>query len=193
MRHMSHRLNAIVGGLILGLSFSSSGQTHAFVEQREAYAGYSTDIDLRISHGCKGSPTTSVRVKIPQGITNVYPQYSNRWKITTKKRKLAKPIEMEQGVVISEVIDEITWTGNTLPDDHFDSFVFRVKMPNEPGRFMYFKTIQTCKVGEHRWVEVPEKPVKWLDYVRATPEPAPFVRLLKADRPQLDLSMTVTP
>lgn len=193
MKHRGRRLHVMAGGLLLGLVVSSAGQTHAFVEGREAYAGYSTDIDLRISHGCKGSPTTSVRVKIPEGITNVYPQHSNRWKISTKKRKLDKPIEMEQGVVISEVIDEITWSGSTLPDDQFDSFVFRVKMPDEPGRLVYFKTIQTCTVGEHRWVEVPTKPVKWLDYVKATPEPAPFVKLLKADRPQLDLSMTIKP
>lgn len=169
---------------MVALTWPHTSTAHAYVSATEVYAGWKQDIDLRIPHGCKGSPTTQVRVRIPDGMVAVMPEHNRNWKITTKMRKLPKPVRGEGGVMLTETVDEITWSGNTLPEGMFESFKFRATIPDEPGKMLFFKTIQTCQQGEHRWVEVPEDPAKLPEFLRSTPEPAAFTKIVKADRPQ---------
>lgn len=170
--------------VVAALVWTPVAESHAYVSETEVYAGWKQDIDLRIPHGCKGSPTTQVRVRIPDGMVGVMPEHNRNWKITTKKRKLPKPVRGEGGVMLTETIEEITWSGNTLPEGTFESFRFRATIPDEPGKMLFFKTIQTCQKGEHRWVEVPDDPAKLGEFLRATPEPAAFTKIVKASRPQ---------
>jgi periplasmic copper chaperone A len=49
-----------------------------------------------VPHGCGASPTTEVRVKIPEGITILVPEERAGWRTTVKTRKLDKPIRAER-------------------------------------------------------------------------------------------------
>ena len=180
----SGRKRAAAGALLLGLAAADVTHAHAYVSATEVNAGWKQDIEIRIPHGCKGSPTTQVRVKIPDGMVAVMPEVNRSWKVATKMRKLPTPVRGEGGVMITETVDEITWSGNTLPDNVFERFVFRATIPNEPGRMLWFKTIQTCQSGEHRWVEVPTDESKMGEFFKSTPEPAAFTRIVKPSRPQ---------
>jgi uncharacterized protein YcnI len=175
-------LTAAGATLVVGFGLQNTARAHAYVNPREVSAGRDQDIEIRIPHGCKGSPTTEVRVKIPDGIYKVLPENNHNWKITIKKRQLPQPMHLEGGVVLTETVDEITWSGNILPDQMFERFVFRAAIPNEPGKYLFFKTIQTCKQGEVRWVAVPEDTTKLEEFMRVTPEPAPLTKIVQPER-----------
>ena len=47
---------------------------HAVIDPREAAADSYFRAQFRIGHGCKGSPTIRVRVRLPDGTASVKPQ-----------------------------------------------------------------------------------------------------------------------
>ena len=44
-----------------------------------APAGYVQDLEMRVTHGCKGSPVNSVRIKIPEGVYRVTVNNNRDW------------------------------------------------------------------------------------------------------------------
>ncbi len=126
-----------------------------------------------VPHGCGGSSTVAVRIKIPDGVSSVKPQMKPGWKVDIKMRKLAQPIKGENGAMLTETVDEVDWTGGPLPDSMYDSFGFVMKMPAGAGRTIYFPTVQECEKGANHWINIPAAGQPWHD-VR---DPAPFVKL----------------
>ena len=126
-----------------------------------------------VPHGCGGSSTVTVRIKIPDGVSSVKPQMKPGWKVDIKMRKLAQPMKGENGAMLTETVDEVDWTGGPLPDSMYDSFGFVMKMPAGAGQTLYFPTVQECEKGANRWINIPAAGQQWHD-VR---EPAPFVKL----------------
>jgi uncharacterized protein YcnI len=173
--------SALAGLLLCALA--APARSHATLNERQVSPGRAF-LTVRISHACDGSPTVSLRTKIPEGVTRVYPFYIPGWTITTKMRKLPAPIKGEGGVVLTETVDEITWTGGPIPDGLFAEFRFKAEIPDSPGTTLYFRTIQSCQKGEYRWVETPQPGEK--DFDMANPEtvlkykePAPFTKVVK--------------
>lgn len=128
---------------------------------------------LRVSHGCEGSSTVAVRVKIPQGVLAVRPQVKPGWEITITMRELDQPVDGPHGTRVTEVVDVIAWRGGVLPDAYFDEFGLSMWLMGEAGRTLYFPTVQECEQGVHRWIEIPAGGQTW-DELK---EPAPFVTL----------------
>lgn len=155
---------------------------HTVINERELPPG-SQNITLRVTHACPGSATTSVRMRIPEGVTRVFPFYMAGWAIKTTPRKLAVPFKTEHGTQVTETVDEVTWTGGPVPDGLFAEFRVKVELPDTPGKTLYFKVIQVCEKGELRWIETPAQGEKDFDYVPGNPvakyrEPAAFVRIV---------------
>ena len=74
----------------------------------------------------------------------------------------------------TEGVKEVAWTGGNLPEEWYDEFVLRVRLPDgAPGTVIRFPVVQECVEGVHRWIEVP---VEGQD-PDLVPEPAPFVTL----------------
>ena len=118
---------------------------HVTLEAPQAQIGGSYKAALRVSHGCGGSPTIRVRVRIPEGFIGVKPMPKAGWTIETVK---ASP---------SEGVREISWSGGRLPSDWYDEFVF-VGTPAAdltPGVALYFPVIQDCETGVEHWEEIP--------------------------------------
>jgi uncharacterized protein YcnI len=151
---------------------------HVTATPNEAVAGAYFRTEFTVPHGCSGSPTVAVRIKIPDGVISVKPQMKPGWEITIAKRKLDKPIDAGHGKMVTETVDEVSWRGGPLPDGFYDTFGLMMKLPDAPGRTLYFPVVQECKEGVHRWITVPTTGQKWND----VKEPAPFVRL-KAKTP----------
>jgi uncharacterized protein YcnI len=175
--------------LLLGLSLVAvPASAHIVLQKFEAYAGYQDTVTVVVPHGCGLSPTIELRVKIPDGIFILVPEDKPGWQTRVKTRKLDKPLPGEGGLQITEVADEVTWTGGRLPPDQLGLFNMLVRLPNAPGRTLYFRTVQKCATGESRWIDtVPDGEPTWK--VWATEHPSPFVQLRAAPGPQLGATM----
>lgn len=165
-------LSAAVAVALFAMPHSASG--HVTLEAREAAAGSYHKVVLPIPHGCEGSPTTAIRVQIPDGVVGVKPQPKPGWELDTVIGKLDEPVDAGHGNIVTEGVQEVRWTGGRLLDEHYDEFAMRVRLPDEPGRVLHFATVQECEEGVHRWIEIPEEGRSAHDY----DEPAPALRLI---------------
>ena len=152
-----------------------SADAHVVFEEQSAAAGAGYKAVMKVAHGCDGSPTTAIRVRIPEGVVQVKPMPKPGWKLETKTGKYARTYEGLHGAKLSEGVTEITWSGGVLADGWYDEFTFVATLPNLPGRTLLFPVLQTCEKGVNDWSEDPRR-----SSVRAT-RPAPYLELLAAD------------
>lgn len=147
---------------------------HVTLERDQAPSGSYYKAVLQVPHGCKGSPTLVVRVRLPEGVINAKPQPKPGWTLKITRTRLAQPIDIGHGNVATERVSEIAWSGGPLPDDQFDEFRIVMKLPDRPDTMLYLPVVQECKDGVQRWIEIPEagRPAGELK------EPAPGLRLL---------------
>lgn len=149
---------------------------HITLEQREAPVGGSYKAVLKVPHGCKGSPTTAIRVKIPDGMIAVKPMPKPGWTISTTRGKYQKTYEHFHNAKLSEGVVEIGWSGGSLSDEHYDEFVFQgfFAADLKPDTTLYFPVVQECAQGIHRWIEIPAAGKTGGDLE----QPAPDLKLL---------------
>ena len=128
---------------------------------------------VRIGHGCDGTATLKVRVRVPDGVIAVKPMPKPGWTLETVRATYAQPADY-YGTALTEGVREIVWTGKLL-DENYDEFVFKGYIGAlEPGTKLYFPIVQECEKGTHRWIEIPAGGKSADDYK----EPAPSVTLL---------------
>lgn len=164
----------LAAGLLMA---AAPALAHVTFEKAEAKSGSTYKAVLRVGHGCEGSPTRAVRVQIPDGVIAVKPMPKPGWVLTTKLESYAEPVPYYDQM-LTEGVREIAWTGGNLPDDWYDEFIFRARLPEgEPGTMIYFPVVQECEAGIHRWIEIPEAGRSADDYE----EPAPGVQLIAAE------------
>lgn len=187
---------ALLAAAALGAAVSSLASAHDAFASMYAPAGYKQDVEMRVYHGCKGSPVNQLRIKIPETVSYVSVENRPDWTVEIKTRKLAKPVSDEVGRLITEVVDEIIWSKpkSALPPSRmFEGFRFRVGVPDSPGAILFFKTITGCEQGDDKYVDLPKEPLdvnakdfqkKIWAFMTATPGPAPFLILEKPARPQ---------
>jgi len=148
---------------------------HVTIESREAAVGGSFKVVLRVPHGCGTSPTTKLRVHIPQGVIGVKPMPKPGWQLDVVNAAYGKSYRMFHDPNVSEGAQEVAWSGR-LPNEYYDEFVLSVYLTDElvAGSMLYFPVVQECESGVHRWIEIPESGKSASDY----PEPAPGIKLL---------------
>jgi uncharacterized protein YcnI len=159
--------------LFAGPMIVTFASAHVTAQPNEAAADSYFVTAFSVPHGCDGSATIAVRMKIPDGVTSVKPQMKAGWEVSIKTRNLDKPAAAGHGATASETVDQVAWRGGPLPDTLFDTFGLLMKLPDAPGQTLYFPVIQECQQGVHRWIEIPTGQQTWGDLR----EPAPFLRL----------------
>jgi uncharacterized protein YcnI len=167
--------HACIAGAAIAASLTTGATlAHVTIDPTSGPANGYFRASLRVPHGCKGSPTVRIRVRIPDGVLSVKPQVKPAWTIGIVKTKLAKPFDDGHGGRITEVVSEVIWSGGRLEDAHFDEFGLVMRLPNQPDTTLYFPVVQECADGAHRWIDLPEsgKPASELK------EPAPALRLV---------------
>ena len=147
---------------------------HVGANPGTAPAGQSSLIAFGVGHGCEGSPTTSVSIRIPAGVTSAKPRPKAGWRLSIRKGTLPRPVKDFAGNTVTRGVLEVTWSGGRLLDDYYDTFELNLGMPNTPGKMLYFPTVQRCVKGVHRWIQIPKKGQPEPE------EPAPGVRLVKS-------------
>lgn len=148
---------AIAAALLLAAVPAERAAAHVTLEQREAVAGAPYKAVLRVTHGCDGSPTHTVRVILPPGFRGARPMVKPGWAIEIRRAPLAVPYE-SHGRRITDDVVEVMWTAASrdawLADAHYDEFVLRGSAPEAPGP-AWFQVRQLCERGEWNWAEVP--------------------------------------
>jgi uncharacterized protein YcnI len=130
---------------------------HVVLQDGAAGANSIYRATFRVSHGCDGEPTNSIRVILPAGFNGAQPMPKPGWNVKTVTGPLPVPYE-SHGKKYTEGVVEIRWTANSadnaLPDGFYDEFVLRGSTPAKPGP-LWFKVLQACAKGSNDWVEVP--------------------------------------
>lgn len=162
---------------VMALS-SVAALAHATLEVNQAPVRSIYKATIRIGHGCEGSATVRIRVRIPDGYVGVKPMPKPGWTLETIRTSYPQPVK-HLDETFSEGAREVIWTG-TLPDEHYDEFVLRGYLAGtlEPGSFLAIPVLQECERGALRWIAVPATG-RSADDLK---EPAPRVKLLPADK-----------
>ncbi|MFG2053735.1 YcnI family protein [Micromonospora sp. NPDC048930] len=118
---------------------------------------------FRVGHGCAGSPTTAVRVQIPEGVYLVDPEPVPGWTIEVTRAH-------GEGQGYGRVT-EVAWVGGPLPDHAVQLYGLRFLIGHQAPEVLWFPTVQECEVGETRWEQIPPSVAEWHN----VPNPAPYV------------------
>lgn len=163
-------MNRFLSGASLAalLLAATPALAHVELETDKAPAGGSFKLVFMVPHGCAGSATVGLRVRIPDGVIKAKPMPKYGWTLTTVAEKLATPVDY-YGTKLTEDVREIDWTKGNLPDDFYDEFVIVAKMPDAAGKTIYFPVIQECAKGESRWIEIPAQGQSADDLKRPAP------------------------
>lgn len=143
----SRRRTRLAAGLIAGaalvLAAPLAASAHVHVTPDESSAGTTTRLAFSFSHGCEDSPTTAVKITVPQGIDGVKPVLDGAWTISRELNTDGIPTSVtftavtpvESGVAASVALDVI-----------FSSSAANTSVA--------FPVLQTCATGSTDWSEV---------------------------------------
>jgi uncharacterized protein YcnI len=138
------------------LATGGVASAHIDPDPVEAQAGSRLTVGFTVEHGCEGSPTVQLDMRLPEGVAD----------------PVTEPVEGWDGSV--ETVDSdtiVTFSGGPLPDDVEGTFSVTMTLPTTPDETIYFPFVQRCEVGEIRWIQIPNEPGDELD------EPAPAMNL----------------
>ncbi|PZQ87229.1 MAG: hypothetical protein DI534_15030 [Leifsonia xyli] len=166
-----------IGAAAAFACIAGTASAHVTLEQQEAKVGAGYKAVFKTPHGCKGAPTTTVRVRIPEGVISVKPMPKPGWKLETVKGPYAKTYDFYHNTKLSEGVKEVIWSGGELPDEFYDEFVVSGFLAADlpAGSTLYFPVVQECPGGAaERWIEIPKNG----ESPYSLEKPAPGVKLL---------------
>jgi uncharacterized protein YcnI len=154
---MSRRLTVTAAAAVLTmLAFGGVASAHIDPDPPEAQAGSRLTVGFTVEHGCEGSPTVQLDMRLPEGVAD----------------PVTEPIDGWEGSI--DTVDDdtiVTFVGGPLADDVEGTFSVTMTLPPTPDTTIYFPFVQRCEIGEIRWIQVPTEPGDVLD------EPAPAMAL----------------
>lgn len=162
---------AIAG--MAAMLFASGAVAHISLLTEQAPVGSSYKAILTVPHGCKGSATTKIRVRVPDGVVGVKPQPKAGWTLETVKGDYTQSYT-RWGAKVSSGVQEVIWAGGPLPDDHYDEFVFISYLSDElqPNSTLHFPVVQECEQGLEHWIDQTESGSRPTKYHSDAPAPA---------------------
>lgn len=141
-----------------GLALAGPASAHIDPDPTEAQAGSSLTVGFTIEHGCEGSPTVQIDMRLPDGVTAAAPEPFEGWTASISP-------DADTGLEV------VSFADGVLPADAEGTFQITMTMPPTPDTTIYFPIVQRCEVGEIRWIGIPTAPGDELD------EPAPAIGL----------------
>jgi uncharacterized protein YcnI len=98
-----------------------------------------TTVKFSFTHGCSGSPTTSLKVQFPEGTSEVTAVNPAGWTSAVSANTL-------------------TWSGGSIPDPTPGAFQADMRLVGAQGATVFLPTIQGCAQGEETWIELTPDP-----------------------------------
>src|SRR3954463_5499779 len=184
-----HRTRKIaVATAIAALAIPAAAQAHVTLQPNQAAAGAFTVLDVRVPTERDNASTSKVDVQFPNGFASASYQAVPGWKVRMIKKKLATPIQTDDGP-ITEGVSRMVWPrarrgaapmgwprgsrGGGIKPGQFQDFPISVQIPGKAGDKLTFKALQTYSDGEVvRWIGAP-----------GSDEPAPQVTVTAAAKP----------
>lgn len=133
---------AIAAGIVLAAP--AAAQAHVGVTPDAVEPGASTVLTFSFTHGCEDSPTTSLRITMPEGLASVSPTIDSNWNIG---------IEHADNGLVSAV----TYTAVTpIPRGLQGTASMAVQLEEDAAESLAFPVEQQCESGVNEWVEIAE-------------------------------------
>lgn len=120
--------------LLISFLFPSLALAHVIVTPSQAGIGKELVFNVSVPNERQVS-VSSVKLLIPNGVTNVIPTMLSSWNITTSTNNNSSNPE----------VTSILWTGN-IPVGQREDFSFSAQVPGQPGQ-LYWKAFQTYADG----------------------------------------------
>jgi periplasmic copper chaperone A len=159
---MPHRRTAtLFAALMVVLCLPAAASAHVSVHPNTVPAGAFATLNVRVPGEEENAFAWKVAMQLPPGFIYADTEKVPGWTAETKTKKLAKPIETDDGPVDEEV-SEIIWTGDKkegkLENGVFAQFPIAVAIPeNYEGKPLAFKTLEYYSNGKvARWIGEPE-------------------------------------
>jgi uncharacterized protein YcnI len=148
------RLSALPLAAGLVVAGAGAAAAHVTVTPSTTAAGSSAVLTFSVGHGCDGSPTSRIAIRMPEQVLSVTPTRNPDWKVEKKMATLDEPVQDSHGNEVTERVDQVVYTAKTpLPDGYRDTFELQLQLPEAAGETLAFPTIQTCEKGETAWIE----------------------------------------
>lgn len=134
----------ILGGVILALAVPSMAGAHVGVSPDELVAGDHGVLTFSFSHGCENSPTTALRITMPEGLASVAPTMDSDWNIQVERG--------EDGLVSA-----VTYTAVApVPTDLRGAVSMGVGLDESTPDTLAFPVVQQCVDGATEWTQIAE-------------------------------------
>jgi uncharacterized protein YcnI len=170
---MSRNHKVAVATAIATLAVPAAAQAHVTLQPTQAAAGSFTVLNVRVPTERDDAATSKIDVQFPAGFAAARYQAVPGWKVRVVMKKLAKPIQTDDGP-ITEGVSRMIWTRSSksggVEPGQFQDFPISVQIPGKAGDKLTFKALQTYSNGEI---------VRWIGAAGAD-EPAPQVTVTAA-------------
>lgn len=133
---------ALATGLVLAAP--AAAEAHVGVSPDAVAPGASTVLNFAFTHGCEESPTTALRITMPEGLASVSPTVDSNWDIAIERA--------DNGLVSA-----VTYTAlSPIPTGLQGVASMAVQIADDAPESLAFPVEQTCESGVNEWVEIAE-------------------------------------
>ena len=161
---MTRRSGLFLSLFACGLLPAAPVWAHVGFAKRQVVLAPSVELTLRVPHGCDGSPTLRLRLRIPRAVASERPQPKEGWTIAQTGEGGAR---------------EVVWSG-ALPDKQTGEFSFTVTIEAsaKAGDTIHFPVVQECAKGVSRWIDIKGAEAQGEERHDESSSPAPAIKLL---------------
>lgn len=155
---------AVLGGAVLAIAVPGMASAHVSVSPDEIVAGDHGVLTFSFSHGCENSPTTALRITMPEGLASVAPTMDGDW-----------TIDVERGD--DGLVSAVTYTALTpVPTDLRGAVSMSIGLDEDSPSSLAFPVVQQCVEGATEWTQLAENG----EDPHSLDSPAPVVTVTEA-------------
>ena len=130
----------LAAGLVLASPIAASA--HVGVSPDAVEPEGSAVLTFSFTHGCEDSPTTALRITMPDGLTSVSPTVDGAWDIVVERA--------DNGLVSA-----VTYTATTpVPSELRGAASMAVRLGEDAPATLAFPVEQQCETGVNEWIEI---------------------------------------
>lgn len=135
----------VLGGAALAVAVPLMAGAHVGVSPDELAAGDHGVLTFSFSHGCENSPTTALRITMPEGLASVSPTMDSDWNI-----------QVERGD--DGLVSVVTYTAVApVPTELRGAVSMGVGLDENTPDTLAFPVVQECVEGSTEWTQLAEK------------------------------------